>query len=426
MGDGGFELMPPEEYYRSLERERGNEYKRQYTQSVLMSLVLSHGDCLTDRDYRTLNVNKIILGNGMYKVLIFSAESAVITDKGIPFPNSREYAYYVLANVSQELLSSHFVTYSAEVGGRYAALICLLNGDPEDILKEMDREIFSIIQDIVRICREHEVTVEYSYSLFHEGVASIPRAWREAEELRRFDDFAGQPLHERQALAPGRGGLALTGMERLRQLAGGVYERLCTGNREDTGQYLDTVIQELVYTGRHSVEEIFRRTRMLLFFLNMLLEQDPAFASVRGRVLETEGLEEIKSQTALESFLADRFEYLREGMALPADRAAEKAQRAKEYIDAHLTDVNLSVTSVAGELGVNPNTLSGWFKRRYGMSVAEYIHSQRVNLAVRILTTTRQPLAEVCRRCGYGSVNTLYRAFEKYKGRSPTQYRQRR
>ncbi len=117
MSEGLFDLMSPEEYYHDLEKERNNDYKRLYAQSVLLSLVLKHGDSLTDRDYRTLNVNKIILGNGMYKVLIFHAETAAVTERGIPFPNAREYAYYVLANVSQSLLSSHFVTYSGEAGG---------------------------------------------------------------------------------------------------------------------------------------------------------------------------------------------------------------------------------------------------------------------------------------------------------------------
>lgn len=161
----------------------------------------------------------------------------------------------------------------------------------------------------------------------------------------------------------------------------------------------------------------------MMFFLHMHLEQDPAFASVRDRALELRGLENIKSEKELMRFLADIMACLREGGVRNPKRAAEKADLAKEYIDGHLTDANLSVTSVAGALGVNPNTLSGRFKRLFGMSIADYIHRERVNMAIRLLTTTRQPLAEICRQCGYGSVNTLYRAFEKYKGRAPSEYR---
>ncbi len=279
------------------------------------------------------------------------------------------------------------------------------------------------MKEIVVTCREYEVNVEYSYSLFHEGVASIPAAWHEAEGIRRFDAFTSQPLFEREVLAAETGSRDLSEMEHLNVLAKGLYERLCEQEVEDLEVFFEKVMENLVYGGRHSVQEIFRRVRLMMFFLHMYLEQDPAFASVRGRVMELDDLENMKSESELRRFLMDITSCLLEGRAQQLNRAMETADRAKRFIDAHLTDINLSVTSVASELGVNPNTLSGRFKRLFGISIADYIHMERVEMAIKLLTTTKQPLAEICRRCGYGSVNTLYRAFEKYKGRSPSAYR---
>lgn len=422
MSMNSIELMTSGEFYRRLENERGNEYKQKYTQSVLLGFVLENGDSLTNADFRALNVNKLILGNGIYKVMIFNAETVGTAEGGMVHPNSREYAYYVCSSAVQALMGSHFIIYSGEIGGKYAALLCLLNDFSEDVAREVDKVVFMRLSEIVSACREYGVEVEYTYSLFHVGVASIPKAYRQAQDVRRFDHFALHPLHERCVMASDSGNGGRQETKRIKGFSDELYSLLRLSDMERAKARLPEIVDEIVYMGHHSVDEVLRRYGLMLFFLYEQLETDPAYADVREAVLVAGDSVQISNEQELAADLGRILSLL--GSSGHGLNVAERtAERAKEYIDSHLTDMNLSVTCAADELGVNPNTLSGRFKRMFGVSMADYIHRERVGMAVKLLATTKLPLAEICRLCGYGSVNTLYRAFEKYRGRSPSEYR---
>lgn len=83
-----------------------------------------------------------------------------------------------------------------------------------------------------------------------------------------------------------------------------------------------------------------------------------------------------------------------------------------------------SLADIAAEVGVHPATLARAFRRAYGCSLGEMQRRIRLDLAVRLLTTTRQPLALIAVQAGFFDQSHLTNAFRRHLGTSPHRYRQ--
>lgn len=101
---------------------------------------------------------------------------------------------------------------------------------------------------------------------------------------------------------------------------------------------------------------------------------------------------------AIERYLADCF-------------AAEDAPRASE---------------LAGRCGMSAVQLTRTFVRACGMGPAEYLKRRQVELAQRLLETTRLNTTQIAYRAGFGTRATFFRVFRRITGKTPAQFRHSR
>ena len=74
---------------------------------------------------------------------------------------------------------------------------------------------------------------------------------------------------------------------------------------------------------------------------------------------------------------------------------------------------------------MSPRNFARVFSREVGMSPAAYVEALRVERARTLLETAGIQLEEIARRCGFGTVETLRRAFGRRLRVSPSDYRAR-
>jgi transcriptional regulator GlxA family with amidase domain len=108
--------------------------------------------------------------------------------------------------------------------------------------------------------------------------------------------------------------------------------------------------------------------------------------------------------------------------APPAERSA--LRELQEWIPGNLCE-DLSVGALAARAYMSPRNFARAFRAETGMTPAAYVESVRVERARLVLESTPLAVAEVARRCGFGTVETMRRAFRRRVGVSPGDYRER-
>ncbi|MFE5317529.1 helix-turn-helix domain-containing protein [Paenibacillus sp. NPDC056579] len=84
---------------------------------------------------------------------------------------------------------------------------------------------------------------------------------------------------------------------------------------------------------------------------------------------------------------------------------------------------DLSLDSVADQLGISKGYLSQFFKEQTGVNFSDYLEDLRMTQAKELLVRTDLPVYEIALRVGYSSSNTFCRAFKRLNGVSTTAFR---
>lgn len=107
-----------------------------------------------------------------------------------------------------------------------------------------------------------------------------------------------------------------------------------------------------------------------------------------------------------------------------ADISGRLAQAAATLIDEGFMAEH-SVTQLAARIGVTERHLRRLFDAQFGVSVMEYVQTQRLLLAKRLLTDTTLPVTEVALAAGFGSVRRFNDVLRTRYGLTPLAMRKR-
>jgi transcriptional regulator GlxA family with amidase domain len=102
----------------------------------------------------------------------------------------------------------------------------------------------------------------------------------------------------------------------------------------------------------------------------------------------------------------------------------EPLRDLQEWMTTHL-DADLSVTALAGRAHMSPRNFARAFSREVGMTPGAYVEALRTDQARLRLETTDQKVEAVAHDCGFGTVETMRRAFHRRLGVGPADYRSR-
>ena len=112
-----------------------------------------------------------------------------------------------------------------------------------------------------------------------------------------------------------------------------------------------------------------------------------------------------------------------------AQLAAQTAEREplralQDWIAGNL-DADLSVAALAGRAHMSERNFARAFRRELGMTPAAYVEAARVEAARIALESGDTPVEAVARNNGFGTVETMRRAFHRRLGVGPADYRAR-
>jgi transcriptional regulator GlxA family with amidase domain len=112
-----------------------------------------------------------------------------------------------------------------------------------------------------------------------------------------------------------------------------------------------------------------------------------------------------------------------------AQLAAQQPERpVLKDLDQWITDnvaEDLTVPALARRVGMSTRNFARTFRQELGITPAAHVEALRTEAARRLLETTDRGLADIARGCGFGTVETLHRAFNRQVGVTPGAYRRR-
>ncbi|TVP93884.1 MAG: AraC family transcriptional regulator [Acholeplasmatales bacterium] len=85
----------------------------------------------------------------------------------------------------------------------------------------------------------------------------------------------------------------------------------------------------------------------------------------------------------------------------------------------------ITLEGLAGFVGYSVYHFSRLFKKEVGIPPYEYVIKFRLDLAKHMLITTKKPVKDIAKACGYQSEINFYNIFRKNMGTSPNQFRQK-
>lgn len=98
-------------------------------------------------------------------------------------------------------------------------------------------------------------------------------------------------------------------------------------------------------------------------------------------------------------------------------------RRAMGYLRKHYAE-EISLPSLAEQLGVNPNYLSNVFKLETGVRLIESLNQIRLDAAMDLMRNSEHSIQEITEECGFRSVSYFYTVFKRAKGFGIREYRE--
>ena len=119
--------------------------------------------------------------------------------------------------------------------------------------------------------------------------------------------------------------------------------------------------------------------------------------------------------TAFAEILAER------GVTAQGYRSIATAVR--RFLDCNF-DRRVTLDELSVRFHCSTVTLTGHFRREYGVTVLQYLNARRLAQAEKMLLRTDMTLGEISDRCGFSDAEYFSRVFRRAHGVSPLRYRQ--
>jgi two-component system response regulator YesN len=107
----------------------------------------------------------------------------------------------------------------------------------------------------------------------------------------------------------------------------------------------------------------------------------------------------------------------------PNHQHAHLIRHAKEYIEQHYADPNLSLNELAAQANLSASHFSVVFSQETHQTFKEYLTEIRMTRAKELLRMTMLRSADIAYRVGYNDPHYFSAVFKKYTGLSPTEFR---
>ncbi len=211
-------------------------------------------------------------------------------------------------------------------------------------------------------------------------------------------------------------------------------ERTCTAYSMDEAierfqqHNIDLLLTDIEMRGGTGFELIQWANARAMRYVSLILSSFPNFQYAQRaiRLGVFEYLLKPVEDSQLEQALRRAIAQLQRAATSPATQGQPSTnpliERAKTYIYDHIAQ-EITRNDIASFVGLAPEYLSTVFKRETGNTLSDYIKTERIQFATRLLRQTNLPISIISENVGYESVSYFSSVFHQLTGCTPREYR---
>ena len=366
-----------------------------------------------------LEINRLYLGNGGFVVTGFRPV--------LPDASQLQEVLLNLERLANQVYESNGLFHVCQMDGQVIVLSCF-----PQLRREQRREdqISDLTVRLAQRLSEQSQTywgipIMAAVGPLIYGLASLSQAFFFVTELMEYKQFLGDTGQLLYAPAQIQANQLLRNTREIQQTAVFFANDIYSGSLTNVERRVTELLQYIVESEASSMRNFHFCLLLFVQALTAALMElevaDNQFLTrldILGRCYAAQNLE------ALNRCLCAVFREIADHCAQQdQSRMTQLLRQAKAFIDSHYTDSTLSVAQTAELVGVHQSTLSTMFRQAYGETIVDYIRALRVEKAKELLACRELSLSSVAQGAGFGSLNTMYRAFKAKEGLPPGKLR---
>lgn len=294
-------------------------------------------------------------------------------------------------------------------------LVLLMKGNETEFLEEERERLLGLIKQEVEKTR-YQLTIGIGSP--KKRIAELHQSFVEAlVSIQRSADEKDNHLNH----AVGKADL-------LKLDRPAVENYLRSGAKEDFDEFFNTYIRSLGESALTSyliknyiLVDVVLATVKLVNELGGDIDQVvPELDSIETALASIKTVEQLRQQVfrILASTLAFRDRHT-------SSHYLNTIQQAKDYIDHHYMEAELSLNEVAAQVSLSSSHFSVVFSKEAARTFKEYLTDIRIQKAKELLRTTALRSADISYQVGYSDPHYFSHVFHKITGMSPNEFRNR-
>jgi two-component system response regulator YesN len=335
--------------------------------------------------------------------------------------NEKEWSLvrFIIVSLTEQLSNAQYRAYTCELD--YDLLAFLLNCPENVAVSDEVSKICNGIQVFMKTHYETEITVGIGnpvtdihsiYASYNQALTALDyRIIREKSSVIRYGeitDRAKEYYYPIEAELSIINSVRAGDIMRCERVLNEIYEQNFQKNKLPV-KLVRCLVFDMISTAIKVLDQVK---------INYVDVFDSDFDPVE-ELIDTENVHEIYKK--IKSIYSQACQYLN------SQRKSHNfllKERILTYIHNHFSEMNLSQTLIADELGITAPYLSSFFKHEAGESMVDYINKLRIEQAKMLLAQGNMSLAEISHAVGCGSDKTLIRLFNRFEGVTPGRFRE--
>lgn len=332
----------------------------------------------------------------------------------------RNLLCYGIVNASSELYSAYYTTNAVDLGEGCIGILLSL---PEEEPPQEEEGLAAIARELQHWCGDSlHLTLTVTVGSRYADLSQIRQAHHESQQLSYYRLVHGQG----SIIHSGRLGVKRDSDEHKLQPKDeqALREALIDGKITEVMRIYDSFMAE---TALHKYEVIMSNVLYLTYVVhntllvmeeNSLDEYDLDLSKWTRQIHQAETLNEIRDMFQQVFTVASETVNSRK-----QNRNSVLVDSVIALLETRYSDMNLSLDSIADEIGMSKDYISKMFRKACGKSISDYLLDLRISKVIQLMEDPELDFSDILDQVGIENKKYFYSLFKKKMGASLRDYR---